>query len=193
MRKYFFTFLVTTAIIIFTLAFLENSEFISYDSNESVLIKRSQTTINNNCAYAESKVKVSVPEKTETKYNYLKKYPSILDCNIATQSVQPFQVDILKNDPLDFSLPAQNETHEKRVVRGVVVYFPIEKYRDFILEFKWMYRSWIEMQKYEPSKWRTDLIVFINTDNDIVKMNDFLLAKLNCSENYRYIKKTLSK
>ena len=42
------------------------------------------------------------------------------------------------------------------------------------------------MQTYEPSKWRTDLIIFLDKDSDSFKNSDFLLTELNCKfENKR--------
>lgn len=61
------------------------------------------------------------------------------------------------------------------------VYFPIEQNNDFVLEFKWLYRSWIEMQKHEPVKWRTDLIVFIFKDENYFNKSDFFFNEMNCS------------
>lgn len=61
------------------------------------------------------------------------------------------------------------------------MYFPIELNLNYMYEFKWLYRSWIEMQKSEPSKWRTDLIVFIQKDEALFGKADFFLNELNCS------------
>ena len=110
------------------------------------------------------------------KYDYLKKYPFFLECKTNYTNTN----DLNDND---YSKEAMNETHKLRIVRGVTVYFPIEKTDEFFYEFKWLYRSWIEMIKYEPPKWRTDLVVFI--ENDPVKFNssDFFLNQLNCSFN----------
>ena len=41
------------------------------------------------------------------------------------------------------------------------------------------------MQKFEPEKWRTDLIVFIDTDKEIFREKHFLLSNLNCSLYHR--------
>ena len=107
-------------------------------------------------------------------YDYLKKYPFILECKTNYTNT------IGLNDN-DYSTKALKETHKLRIVRGVVVYFPIEKTDAFFHEFKWLYRSWIEMIKYEPSKWRTDLIVFIEKDQIKFNSSDFFLNQLNCS------------
>ncbi len=66
-------------------------------------------------------------------------------------------------------------------LKGVIVYFPIELVDNFVLEFKWFYRSWIEMQKSEPAKWRTDLVIFIENDATFFKDNKSFLNELNCT------------
>ncbi len=59
----------------------------------------------------------------------------------------------------DNNQTASKKLHELRIVRGLVLYFPIEKHNYYAAEFRWLYRSWIEMQNYEPALWRTDLIL----------------------------------
>jgi hypothetical protein len=86
-----------------------------------------------------------------TKYNFLSQYQNISNCNIN-----------LTNNNYNYSEPADKSL---RIVRAIIIYFPVEKFLYFKSEFKWMYRSWIEMQKYEPVRWRTDIIIFINTEN----------------------------
>jgi hypothetical protein len=63
-----------------------------------------------------------------------------------------------------YSLEADESLYELRFVRGIVIYYPVEKHESFESEFRWLYLSWIEMQKYEPSKWRTDLIIFLHVE-----------------------------
>ena len=77
--------------------------------------------------------------------------------------------------------PASNSTHTDRILRAVIVYFPIKKHKHFESEFRWLYRSWVEMTKYEPAQWRTDLIVFIENDNEFFKNLNFFLNQLKCS------------
>lgn len=85
----------------------------------------------------------------------------------------------------NYSAPASNTTHELRITRAVLVYFPLDKLNDFKYEFRWLYRSWLQMMKHEPPMWRTDLIVFIHNDSFIFgnKSNEFFLTALNCSFN----------
>jgi hypothetical protein len=176
-KKYFYSILLTTVLIIFSIAYFDNLEYIRYSTDQSTAFIKSSRIAKNNPILT----KFQPQAQPEIKYNFLKQYPSVLECSPASKFIQPFEDDPLKNETYDYSKPAKNETHDQRVVRGVVVYFPIEKFQDFILEFKWMYRSWIEMQKNEPKKWRTDLIVFIDMQNVNSEHEDFVLSRLNCS------------
>jgi hypothetical protein len=109
------------------------------------------------------------------KFNFLSQYQNIPNCNIN-----------LINNNHNFSEPADNSTHSLRIVRAIIIYFPVEKFLNFKPEFKWMYRSWIEMQKYEPVKWRTDIIIFINTENKFfIKMRNIFFKEFNCTLNNR--------
>ena len=62
----------------------------------------------------------------------------------------------------DYSKEADKTLHNMRIVRGLILYFPADKHSSFFQEFRWLYRSWIEMQKYEPELWRTDLIIYMS-------------------------------
>ena len=62
----------------------------------------------------------------------------------------------------------------------MVLYFPIDKTEHYEPEIKWLYRSWIEMQKSEPLLWRTDLIIFIRNDPAYFNNPSFFLNQLNC-------------
>ena len=68
-----------------------------------------------------------------------------------------------------------------------MVYFPFEKASEFEIELKWLFRSWIEMQKHEPAMWRTDLIVFIENNKNFFSNNTFFLNELNCSFSHRRV------
>ena len=121
-------------------------------------------------------------QPTRNRFNFIDRYPSILDCSLDNY---PRWVDdgssVLNNDVKneEHSKPASDDKQSMRVVRGVLFYFPLESLKHFEPEFRWLYRSWIEMQKHEPPKWRTDLIVFL----DQKKMNKsiVLFDQLGCS------------
>ncbi|OQR92146.1 hydroxyacylglutathione hydrolase, mitochondrial-like isoform X2, partial [Thraustotheca clavata] len=66
---------------------------------------------------------------------------------------------------------------DKSFVRAAVVYLP-PKIPKFINELRWFRRSWIEMQKYEPSLWRTDIVIYTSEMTPE-------LTSLNCTETHR--------
>jgi hypothetical protein len=175
MKKYFYTFSLTLLLMIASIAFLKHT-----DKNQYLI-----RSLTNRLTY-------SVSEEIETlndynnntamnasnnfKYNFRKKYEKILSCN-STYS-QYYMSD--SADRIDYTNPAPPQTHELRMTRAVLVYFPIDQISNFKNEFKWLYRSWIEMQKNEPVKWRTDLVVFINK-NELFDKKEFFLNGLNCT------------
>jgi hypothetical protein len=112
----------------------------------------------------------------------LAKYEFLLDCQTNYNSFLPNQTSSDRlDDPAVYSQSAPQSTHSLRITRAILVYFPVELSSQFILEFKWMYRSWIEMQKSEPDKWRTDLVIFADTSHEQFKDSTFFLNVLNCS------------
>jgi len=130
------------------------------------------------------KVNKKCSEETDksNKYDYIKRYPFVLNCNKRNEDnilIKSFLKHQYEEGKYDFSLPANEITHTKRITRAVLVYFPIESFDNYYLEFKWFYRSWIEMQKYESNYWRTDLIVFTNMLIANEKANKYF-QELNC-------------
>jgi hypothetical protein len=87
----------------------------------------------------------------------------------------------------NYNLEADEKLHEIRFARGIVIYYPVKQHGGFESEFRWLYLSWIEMQKYEPSKWRTDLVIFmhveaLNSNNNVKEFFEGLDCK---TENMR--------
>ncbi|KDO26386.1 hypothetical protein SPRG_08189 [Saprolegnia parasitica CBS 223.65] len=79
------------------------------------------------------------------------------------------------NDPQTLReemLESVKATHEP-FVRAAVLYLPSEK--AFLPQLRWFHESWREMQKHEPSLWRTDMVVF--TDSLLPE-----LGALGCAE-----------
>ncbi|CAF3733049.1 unnamed protein product [Rotaria sp. Silwood1] len=46
------------------------------------------------------------------------------------------------------------------IQRAILIFYPSNQEINYLPEIRWLYRSWIEMIKYEPSEWRTDFIIF---------------------------------
>lgn len=109
--------------------------------------------------------------------NYLQRFPNLLDCK---NSYRPWQ---FKHKVFPYSQPAPVELHEVRITRALMVQFPIEKMEHYVYELKWLYKSWTNMLKYEPLKWRTDLVIFIENDSSVFSRPDFFLNELNCRFN----------
>ena len=140
MNKYFYTFSLTLLFMTASIAYLIHT-------NKNKYLIRSLI----------NRLTPLVSEVIESLNEYDKKYENYLSCN-STYS-QYFIND--NADRIDYTNPAPPLTHELRMTRAVLVYFPIDQISKFKNEFKWLYRSWIEMQKNEPVKWRTSLVVFI--------------------------------
>ena len=117
------------------------------------------------------------------KENYLSLYPNLLKChlNYSFEWISNANKQPIFND---YTQSANETTHEYRINRAIIFYYPIEMSANFEPEFKWLYQSWIEMQKYEPDRWRTDLIFFINPKSGNNALE--LLQSYNCKfENKR--------
>lgn len=92
--------------------------------------------------------------------NFLRKYPDFLDCNNKIRKKWSSSSFYDDQQQTDYSKTASRANLNSRMLRGILVYFPINDSDKFMPEFKWLYRSWIELHKHEPTKWRTDFIVF---------------------------------
>jgi hypothetical protein len=146
-------------------------------------INRTQPVLVLNYQHENEKI-INRNEKLQNKsikLDYLNKYPFFLDCKNYYKS----KYNATSASAYDYSKPAENFTHHTRFLRAVIVYLPIDKIDEFKNEFKWFYRSWINIQKHEPRKWRTDLVVFVKNDKNILKSfydsDSFFLEKMNCS------------
>lgn len=115
--------------------------------------------------------------------NYRIQNPSLLECR------NPYSSWTRTPSPSNhnYSLEAPNSLHKLRINRAVIFYFPIESIDMFAPEFKWVFRSWVNMIEYEPPLWRTDLIVFLAKSIEY-KLDEYLFSfeKLGCRfENVR--------
>jgi hypothetical protein len=78
---------------------------------------------------------------------------------------------------------SDKQLREMEIVRGILIYFPIKQFQSFHDELKWLYRSWIEMQKYESDYWRTDLVISMDV-NMAINLNKMIrFEDLNCTIN----------
>lgn len=113
---------------------------------------------------------------------YIKKYPFIHNCrkelNIPVWTEDNEDID---EEEFKYGKIAPELTHSSRIIRGILIYFPIEKYKHFQEEFQWLYRSWIEMIQYEFTNWRTDLVVFLDYNEKLFSKKSFFFNQLNCS------------
>jgi hypothetical protein len=112
----------------------ENNKIIVYKKEDvAALIEKHLKIVN-------FKTEIETVTKKQIKYSYLNKYPDMLNCNSKLNSL-PKWSPIDKQIPInEYVFPALNETFKDRYVRGVLVYFPIEKSNEFMGEFKWFYR-----------------------------------------------------
>jgi hypothetical protein len=62
----------------------------------------------------------------------------------------------------NYSLPADETLQSQTIIRGVMFFFQRSNAAQFMPEFKWLYRSWIESVRNSPKAWQTDLIVFVD-------------------------------
>ena len=149
-------------------------------SGENFDSKKKQIEIESTETYTQSHTnKLTKPPNSVRLYPDLFKCKNYYDNSILNETIRN-----------DYRIEADKSLHDKEIVRGVIIYFPIKKFQSFIDEFKWLYRSWIEMQKYEPVLWRTDLIIFMDVSLSIKMNKTDLFQKLNCTiENLRFLSK----
>jgi hypothetical protein len=128
---------------------------------------------------ASSKSPVLLTTKSDPR-NYLQKNPHLLSCAKEYAKWSYDETKTKEATPFDYAKESPLTIHTLRITRAILVFFPIESLEHFKLEFKWLYRSWIEMQKHEPEQWRTDLIVFIENDKKIFADSNLFFNKMNC-------------
>lgn len=190
-RNFVYIFIgVISVVIVYKLSQLNLTKEVNSQPSEQIVVFKKEDVENLlkehlNNKNAEKKKKISKvttqTNKKEIKYSFLTKYPSMLECNTHENALKKWS-PTSESSPLDdYKSPAPVTTFGKRFLRGILVYFPLEKSNEFMHEFKWLYRSWIEMIRNEPSKWRTDLVVFTARQDDVFAKKEFFLNELNCS------------
>lgn len=134
---------------------------------------------------------IDQPIKTKGRFDFLAKYPTFQECTDPSYKKWTPPTTATKRRLKNYSLPADKDISSRAYTRAVVLYFPIKRTSNFLPEFKWLYRSWIEMQKSEPEMWRTDLVLFIENDQEWFKL-ETVLEELNCKfSNVRHSKDDL--
>ncbi|CAF4322243.1 unnamed protein product, partial [Rotaria sp. Silwood2] len=56
--------------------------------------------------------------------------------------------------------PRIHQPLSSSLLRGIIIFYPHDQEIVFFSELLWLYHSWIEMMKNEPSSWRTDLVIY---------------------------------
>lgn len=158
------SFSIIAFIIIIQILFGQEVKQINFTPN------RTQISFISNFTNQKSNFKTN-----KIKYQYLEKHTFLLKCK--NEKLKKWTQN-LSETSTNYEDPAEKYTHKMRITRGVIVYFPYDKRKNFLPEFKWLYRSWVEIQKREPKKWRTDLIVFTEKTFQTFK-------NLNCTFNNR--------
>lgn len=129
---------------------------------------------------------IQVVSNIDNKYDFAKRYPELLACKNDYNRWRPELTATENSSLFNYSIPSPQELHDIRITRAVIVYFPIEGLTNFELELRGLYRSWINMQNFEPPKWRTDLVIFIENNQSLFNNSEFFLNQLNCRfENLR--------
>jgi hypothetical protein len=139
------------------------------------IIEKKQTTEQCSCTLEQK-------TKSSFKTNYLARYPFLLDCKTDYNKLDPRNITNVQDPDYNYMQPADKATFKQRITRAILVYFPIAKIDYFEIELRWLYRSWIHMQTYESTKWRTDLIVFVDTTLTTHFSNaSFFMHQMQCS------------
>jgi hypothetical protein len=116
--------------------------------------------------------------------SYLDRYPFLLECKTSYNKLNPSEITNTPDLNYNYMHPASNKTFMLRILRAIIIYYPIGANDHFEFELRWLYRSWVNMLTFEPAKWRTDLIVFMNTKiTGHLSRPDFFMNQLNCSLN----------
>jgi hypothetical protein len=143
--------------------------------------RRSRTNSHNQFTMPEITYTVQI-NQTKSNTSYLTRYPYMLDCRTNYNKFTVDQIQTIQEAGHDYMQESNNSTFSLRILRAILVYFPIAKIDYFEIELRWLHRSWVHMQSYEPTKWRTDLVVFVDTNltNDFSSAS-FFMNQLNCT------------
>ena len=80
-------------------------------------------------------------------------YPALLACSHA---YNPWNTSMPNNETVivaSYAVPAESTTQQLRIVRAVLVYFPIESVENFMPEFKWLVAWVAEVRAGRLANW----------------------------------------
>lgn len=115
------------------------------------------------------------------KADYVERYKFILSCNNEYNGWQQSKANKTLSNNYNYSAPAPVYLQSLRIIRAFTIYFPVDKVEYFEYELRWLYRSWVHMISFEPEKWRTDLVIFIENKKSTFDNETFFMNGLNCS------------
>ena len=64
------------------------------------------------------------------------------------------------------------------IQRAILIFYPSNQQSHYLTELRWLYRSWIEMMKYESKNWRTDLIIFTEKYSPVLQQLGCILNQI---------------
>ena len=70
------------------------------------------------------------------------------------------------------------EIPNERIQRAILIFYPDNQEKKIFPEIRWLYRSWIEMMKYESKNWRTDLIIYTGQYTSALKQLNCILNQI---------------
>lgn len=202
-RKFLFVFSTVLAVTIVSLIYTttniqeQHPRKSSSQSDNKIVVVNYESVANCNTSSSDTSEKINSKIKkvgdtvedvgVKEPIDFVSKYSSLLKCKHSSFNEWHPGDKVEPPDSIyEFSRPADLKFHEERITRGILVYFPIGSESYYRNELRWLYRSWINMIRFEPAKWRTDLIVFVERDEVLFNSSEFFMNQLNCRfENVR--------
>jgi hypothetical protein len=181
-RVFAYLFLLSVAFLV-VINFIDDGSHINIRKVSSFSSLNSTSNLNN-------KIPFKIKSNDLVTRNYAKTYSAgLIKChsNHTPQlPIDKFSEIQATSSYYNYSRPASPKQQTAEIIRAVIFYFPIIRIEYFLPEFKWLYKSWQEMLRSQPKKWRTDLVVFVKDirgHKNQTKIAGFidLLDRLNCS------------
>ena len=85
-------------------------------------------------------------------------------------------IDEIHRDDTTFLRPSRclTKSTKENVRRAILVHFPFDRSSIYVPELKWLYLSWIETIRNQPTNWQTDLLIYSSSSSST------MLDQLNC-------------